>query len=81
MNSVPKSHTSLKAITTTRNLLKLVFRAGSVWEFDRELPNYMKFNCSKCHISGPFKETQNEYNIQPQLLKVEVEHELITLSN
>ena len=41
----------------------------------------MKFVCSKCHISGPFKEIQNEYIIQPQLFKIENEHDLITLSS
>ena len=81
LNSLPKSHTSVKIIKTSRELVKLSFRAGSVYEDDREIPKDAKFVRSKCHISGSLKEIQKEYNIQPQLLKGEIAHDLITLSN
>ena len=71
----------METIKTSRGLIKLSFRAGSVWEDDREIPKYAKIVCSKCHISGSLKEIQKEYNIQPQLLKRENAHNLITLSN
>ena len=33
------------------------------------------------HIPGSLKNIQKEYNIQPQLIKGEIDHNLITLSN
>ena len=41
----------------------------------------MKFVCSKVHISGSLRKIQKDYGIQPQLLKTEMEHSDITLSN
>ena len=41
----------------------------------------MKIVCSKVHISGTLKKIQKEYNIQLQLFKGEIDHNLITLSN
>ena len=41
----------------------------------------MEFVCSKCHIAGSLKDIQKEYGIQPQFLKREIAHDLITLSN
>ena len=41
----------------------------------------MKFVCSNVHISGSLKKIEKEYNIQPQLIKGEIDHNLITLSN
>ena len=81
LNSLPKSNTSIKTINTSRRLKKLSFKAGSVYEDDREVPKYTKFVCLKCHISGSLKDIQKEYNIQPQLLKGETARDSITLSN
>ena len=39
----------------------------------------MKFVCSKCHISGSLKSIQKEYNIQRDLIKGEMNHELINV--
>ena len=39
----------------------------------------MKFVCSMCHISGSLKSIQREYNIQPDLLKCEINHDLINI--
>ena len=80
LNSVPKSYTNIKLSKTSRGLIKLSFKAGSVFEDDRELPKYVKFVCSKCHISASLKSIQKEYNIQPQLLKSENELALFTFS-
>ena len=81
LNSLPKSYKNIKIIKTSRGSIKLSFKAGSVFEDDREIPKYVKFVCSKCHISGSLKTIQKEYNRQLQLLKGEIEHDLITLSN
>ena len=61
--------------------MQLSFKVVLVFDEDRELPKYVKFVCSKFHISGSLKTIQKEYIIQPTLLKGEIEHDLITLSN
>ena len=81
LKSLPESYKSAKIVKTSRGLIKLSFRAGSVSKDDREIPKYAKLVCSKCHITGSLKDIQKEYNIQPQLLKGEIAHDLITLSN
>ena len=83
LNSLLKEYTNknTKIIKTSRGFLKLSFRVGSVYEDGKEIPQYMKFVCSKVHIPGSLKKIQKEYNIQPQLIKGEIDHNLITLSN
>ena len=83
LNSLPKEYTNknTKIIHTSRGFLKISFRVGTVYEDDRELPKYIKFVCSKVHISGSLKKIRKEYNIQPQQIKGEIDHNLITLSN
>ena len=63
LNPLPKSHTSVKTMKTSRGLIKLGSRAGSVWEDDKEKPSYVKLVCPKSHISGSLKGIQKEYNI------------------
>ena len=81
LSSLPKSYTSVKIIKTSRGLMKLSFRAGSAYEDDREKPEYAKLVCSECDITGSLKDNQIEYNLQPQFMKGEIAHVLITLSN
>ena len=83
LNSLLKEYTNknTKIIKTSRGFLKLSFRVGSVYENDKEIPQYMKFVCSKVHISGSLKKIQKEYNVQPQLIKGEIDHNLKTSSN
>ena len=54
LNSLPSSWNCIKIIKTSRGLIKLRFKTGSVLYDDRgrEIPKYMKFVCSKCHTSG-----------------------------
>ena len=66
---------------TSRGLIKLSFKVGGVYENDREIPKYMKFVCSKCHISGSLKSIQKEYNIQPVFMKGEIHLDVINISN
>ena len=40
----------------------------------------MKIVCSKCHITGSLKSKQNEYNIQPDLMKGEINQDLINIA-
>ena len=71
----------MKIIKTSEGFSKLSFRVGSVYENDKEIPQYMKFVCSKVYILGSLEKIQKEYNIQAQLIKGEIDHNLITLSN
>ena len=81
LNSLPSSYKCIKVNKTSRGLIKLSLKAGSVIEDDREIPKYMKFVCSKCHISGSLKSIQKKYNIQPDLMKGEINHDLINIGN
>ena len=65
----------------SRGFSKIGFRVGTVYENGKEITQYMKVVCSKVHISGSLKDIQKEYNIQPQLVKSEINHNLIALSN
>ena len=51
LNSLPKSYKSIKLIKTSRGLIKLSFKTGSVIDDGREIPKITNFFCSKCHIS------------------------------
>ena len=62
-------------------MIKLSFIAGFVYEDDRKIPKFANFVGSKCHITGSLKDIRKENNIQPKILKGEVAHDLITLSN
>ena len=83
LNSLPKEHTDkkMKIKKPSRGYLKPSFRFGTVHEDGKEKPQYMKFVCSKVHFSGSLKKKQKENNIQPQLIKGEIDDNLITLSN
>ena len=81
INSSPSSSKCIKKLKKSRGLKKLSFEAGSVAENDREIPKNMKFVCSKCHISVSLKSTQKGYNIQPDLMKGEINHDLINIGN
>ena len=81
LNSLPKTYFP-KIIHTSRGILKVSFRVGVIYDnINKEIPQYMKFVCSKVHISGSLRKIQKDYGIQPQLLKTEMEHSDITLSN
>ena len=45
LNSLPSSYKCIKIIETSKRLMKVSFKAGSVIEDDREIPKYMKFVC------------------------------------
>ena len=81
MNSLPSSYKCIKIIKTSRGLIKLSFKAGSVIEGNREMPKCKNIVCSKCHISSSLKSIQKEYNIQPDLMKGEIDHDLINFGN
>ena len=81
LKSLPSSYKCIKIIKTSRRLMKVSFKAGSVIEDDREIPKYLKVVCSKCLISVSLKGIQKEYNIQQDIKKGEINHNFIYIGN
>ena len=77
LNSLIKEITDLKIIKTARGLISLSFRCGVKIVNTLEVPQYLKFTCSKSHIKGSLEKIGREYNLQPELLKGEIEHSII----
>ena len=46
-----------------------------------EVPQYVKFICSKSHIKGSLEKIGREYGLQLELLKGEIEHSVINKNN
>ena len=46
-----------------------------------KIPLSVKFTCTKSHINGNMKELGNEYDLQSQLLRREIEHGGVTEHN
>ena len=74
LNSLIKEITDLKIIKTARGLISLSFRCGVKIVNTVEVPQYVKFTCSKSHIKGSLEKIGKEYGLQPELLKGEIEH-------
>ena len=81
LNSLVKEITDLKIIKTTRGLISLSFRCGVKIVNTCEVPQYVKFTCSKSHIKGSLEKIGREYNLQPELLKGEMYHSIINKNN
>ena len=65
LNSLVKEITELKIIKTARGLISLTFRCGFEIVNTCEVPQYVKFTCSKSHIKGSLEKTGKEYGLQP----------------
>ena len=74
LNSSIKEITDLKIIKTARGLISLSFRCGVKIVNTVEVPQYVKFTCSKSHIKGSLENIGKEYGLQPELLEGEIEH-------
>ena len=81
LNSLIKEITDLKIIKTGRGLISLSFRCGVKTVITVKVPQYVKFTCSKSHIKGSLEKIGNEYGLQPELLKGEIEHSVINKIN
>ena len=81
LDSLVKEITDLKIIKTTRGLISLSFRCGVKIVNTCEVPQYVKFTCSKSHIKGSLEKIGKEYNLQPELLKGEMDHSIINKNN
>ena len=81
LNSLVKEIRDLKIINTARGLISLSFRCGFKIVNTVEVPQYVKFTCSKSHIKGSLEKIGREYGLQPELVKGEIEHSVINKSN
>ena len=81
LNSLIKEITDLKIKKTARGLISLSFRCGVKIVNSVEVLQYVKFTCSKSHIKGSLEKIGREYNLQPELLKEEIEHSIINKNN
>ena len=81
LNSLIKEITDLKIIKTARGLISLSFPCGVKIVNTVEVPQYVKSTCSKPHIKGSIEKIGREYNLQPELLKGEIEHSIINTNN
>ena len=79
--SLVKEITELKNIKTARGLISLFFRCGFKIVNTVEVPQYVKFTCTKSHIKGSLEKIGREYGLQPELLKGEMDHSLINKNN
>ena len=81
LNSLLKDITELKIIKTARGLISLSFRCGVKIVNTIEVPQYVKFTCTKSHIKGSLEKIGKEYGLQPELLKGEIDHCVINKYN
>ena len=81
LNSLVKDITDLKIIKTARGLISLSFRCGFKIVNSCEVPQYVKFTCTKSHIKGSLEKIGKKYNLQPELLKGEIDHCVINKNN
>ena len=81
LNSLVKEITELKIKKTARCLISLSFRCGVKIVNTVEVPQYVKFTCSKSHIKGSLEKIGKEYGLQPELLEGEIEHSIKNKKN
>ena len=83
LDSLIKDITDLKIIKTARarGLISLSFRCGFKIVNTVEVPQYVKFTCTKSHIKGSLAKIGREYGLQPEILKGEMDHTLINKNN
>ena len=62
-------------------MISLSFRCGVKTVNTCEVPQYVKFTCTKSHIRGSLNKIGEEYGLQPELLKGEIEHSIIIKNN
>ena len=81
LNSLVKEITELKVLKTARGLISLSFRCGFKIVNTVEVPQYLKFTCSKTHIKGSLEKIGRECGLEVGHLEGEIEHSVINKSN
>ena len=69
--------TELKVIKTARGLISLSFRCGVKIVNTVEVPQYLKFTCSKSHIKGSLAKIGKEYGLQSEPSKEKLNTQLL----
>ena len=69
LKTLPKSYTNVKKMKISRGLIKLIFRVVSVWDDDREIPEYVEFFSSKCRIVGALEGIQKKLQLTTTINK------------
>ena len=77
MNCLVEDITELKIIKTARGLISLSFRCGVKIVSTVDVPQYVKFTCTKSRIRGCFEKIGREYGLQPELPKGEAEQSVL----
>ena len=77
LNSLVREITEKKIVKTSRSLISLSFRFGVKRVNTCEVPQYVKFTCTKSHIKGSLEKIRRE----PELLTGKIEHSVINKSN
>ena len=81
MKCLVKEITELKIIKTARGLISLSFRCGVKIVNTVEVPQYVKFACTKSRIEGTLEKIGRKYGLQSDHLKREIEQSFIIKSN
>ena len=81
LNFLVKEITELKIVKTGRGLISLSFRCGVKLVNTVEVPQYVKFTCTKSHKKGSLEKIGREYGLRPELPKGENERSVINKSN
>ena len=81
LNSLVKRITDLKVIKTARGLISLSFHLCGKLVKIVQVPQNVKFTCSKSHITSSLEKTGREYGLQTEIFKEEIEHSTNNKSN
>ena len=74
LNSLVKETTEFKFVKTARGLISLSFRCGFKLVKTVNVPQSVKFTCTKSHIEGSLEKSGREYGPQPELLERKIEN-------
>ena len=77
LNSLVKDITDFKKMKTAREIFSLSFRCGAEMINTCEVPQYVKFTCTKIHLKGSVEKLVKKYGLPPELLQGEIEHSVI----
>ena len=62
-------------------MISLLFRCGVRIVNTCEVPQYVKYTCTKSDIRGSLERIGREHGLQPELLQGEIEHWVINKGN
>ena len=81
LNSLVQEITNLKISKTARGLITLSFRCSVKIVQTVEVPQYVRFTCTKSHMKGSLEKIGRNYGLQPEVFKGENEHSVLNKTN